>query len=611
MRTSIGSGADAENTGPALFDLGRATVPLLGLVMFSEGLLGRSYPWLAATLTAAFLTPAICVAAYRLVLGGHRPRGEWPTLLAWLLFCLMALSTVVGPTRVYTDEPVRRIVALACVFFLAHDGVAAHERRVRQLAACLICMCTAVAVTAILRWPVPPGPDGRWVSLLDSPSLLAGLLALSVPVTLAWAVSQAGWRRAGSLALVVPQVAALVGSGCRLPTIATAVAMPALLVAWAAGRRAGSLTPLPEGEGGRRVGARGRVAAGTAAVAVLLVVGVLLLHRPGHESSASHRAFIWETCVTAVRADLHSVLLGAGVGGFRDAFSMHRPWVGTDRSDVLAVVRDAHCDALMIACESGLPAALALIALVVAGIRGSGVTSGPLVGGLGAGLCAWAATGLAHGTMDVLALGVPAMAVLGVRLAPPRPQPVTSPGERATCRSPLLAGAVAAALATVWLSSQASARASELLVARAQREGPGQELLAAAVRLYPSRDALLELSAASPAPQRAGALTLAIRLYPRDAEMHFALSRALVGSERGTARGEADEAVSLDPYNPYYRKWRAVLAGQSPEAKQELRRAIALFERSLEVATDRLGAQSPQAEALRMEIDEARKALGS
>jgi len=605
MRTSRRSGADAKDTAPALFDLGRATVPLLGLVMFSEGLLGRSCPWAAATLTAALLTPVICVVADRALRGGYWSGGGWPTLVAWVLFCWMALSTVVGPARVYSDEPIRRIVALACAFFLARDGVGGDERRIRGLVGCLVCLGTVVAATAILGWPIAPGPDQRWASILDSPSLLAALLALSMPVTVCWALAERGRLRAGPIAAALPQAAALVGSGSRLPMIATAAAAMALVIARAATGRVASVVVLPGGEGGHRTRA-GRLAA--TAVAALLVVGVLLLRQSGHESSASHRVFIWQTSAIALTADTRSILLGAGVGGFRDAFSMSRPWVGTDRSDVLAVVRDAHCDVLMVACECGIPAGLLFVILTMGGICGPGPVGTRLRGGLRAGVIAWAVSGMAHGSIDVLAVAVPAMAVLGVQLGAPAGA-VGSPAPAGLARRTVAAAAVAI-VAVAWLGPQASARASDLLVARAQREAPSRERLAAAVRLYASRDALLALSAVSSAGERAGVLSRAIGLYPRDAEMHLALSQALAGSQRLAARDEADEAVRLDPYNPYCRKWRAELAGPSPEAKQDLRTAIALFERTLEVATARLGSQSPQAEAIRVERDGARRALG-
>jgi Flp pilus assembly protein TadD len=139
-------------------------------------------------------------------------------------------------------------------------------------------------------------------------------------------------------------------------------------------------------------------------------------------------------------------------------------------------------------------------------------------------------------------------------------------------------------------------------------------VLAAAVRLSPrSREARLALSDAEDSAEGALAALREPVSGLADAEFAARSARLLRDTDPDRALSAARLAVRLDRYNPYYRRdLGAILAdgGSAEEARLELQTAVALFERTLEVAESRNGRLSPTAEAVRMEIARARELAG-
>lgn len=590
--------ADQPPRLPALaaFDLGSFAVPVLVALVAVNALCERRLPEVAATLTSILVAAILGAVTWGIVCGRRRlAAGHRAGVAAWCLFGAMAVATAMGLSRVYSDEPARRVVLLCLSFWIAHDSLARDESR-HRFAGAAASLGSVIALLAALEQVRRPASDGRWLSLLDSASLLGCFLTLTMPLTAQFLLK--GYRlstRLGAAGGLFCQALALFGSGSRLAIASVAAVglcacIGAASMRWRGWRRAAALT-----------------AAG-AAVMALAVVAVI--PRPGHESSLVHRAFIWQT---SLRVVAWRPFTGVGVGSFRTGYRMCRPWVGTDRSDVLAIVRDAHNDLLHMSAECGAVAGLLFAGLIVAGIRACRSRAAK------AALGAWALNGLANGSVDVAATGILAFSVIGMAVGELRG---AAPAPAATQRVRVAPWIVATAVVTVFLGSQGAARLSALLVAKADHVGgaAARTSLELAAALHPSLDALLRLSQAL--PDNAAAvrlLTQAANLYPWEPEIRFRLGMALAAENRTQGLQQIALAVAWDPYNPYYRARRAELllaAGENTsDAVADLHLARELFQRTREVATARFGALSPQAEALRLEIaaveDDLRAAGGT
>ncbi len=574
---------------------------ILALQVLVEALWGRGAPEQAAVLSTFLLAPALVVGGAWLV--SRRLEALLPnrlSLLGWALFAWMAVATVAGWSRLYADEPLRRILLLAAAYGVGLVAGAQGDTRL-GLGRYAAHLGTALAAVAAARAWLAPEPDGRWASSLESPALLGCLLCLTLPPTVAAALE--GERRNRVLLLgVALQAAALVGAGSRLALGAVGVS----LVWWA------SLSGLRSA--GRRVRA---CVWGLLAVATVAALAVALRPSPGHESSASHRLFIWQTSARVIGRE---PWLGVGVGSFDTAFRVCRPWVGTDRSDTLAVVRDAHNDLLHMGAETGVAGGLLLASLLVVAlarpIASRGASAGRTSVALRVGLAAWVLNGLGNGSIDVPAVAMLALAMAGALVAAGGES--TSAPE-ATRRVGGLAVAAGVGLWGLFAVGQIGARLAEASVwaagVVAHDRGPvALEGALETARLSGKLECYLSLaeSVATTPAQRRQVLEAARVVCPYEAEVYARLALLEEDAEAGSGVRSARRAVELDAYNPYYRRQLAdglCRAGESAAAEEQYRLAEALFERTLEVAVSRNGETSPAAEAVRMELSRVRERL--
>lgn len=462
-----------------------------------------------------------------------------------------------------------------------------------------------LGLASLARHLVVPTLDGRWESTLANPSLLACALCLTLPAALGLVRASASrLGRWGAVALAVPQAAALLGSGSRL-------ALGALVVAgavWAVGRASD-----------RRMRLAGSLAAGALA---LVVAYAAWSPSRGHESSASHRVFIWRTALAVIDS---RPLTGVGIGEFSSAFRRSRPWIGTGRSEALAVVRDAHCDLLHLAAESGVPAALAfgwLVAMACLRRPQAGApnpTRTPLASPYGrqAGdegrvalriaLVAWLLNGVGNGSLDVPAVAMLAWMAIGALGAEARePRPVVRGRAVAAVLVSVVAFALGVAPGVAAIRVRAAAHAEPLGGAALTPD------VERALTACDDLDAWLQLERELGSTEdRARLLRALIARRPLEPEPRARLAIAL-GPDDPEALEESAESVALDPYNPFYRRMLGdclLRAGRSEEAVGQFAVALPLFERTLEVAAARSGDASPSAEALRAEIARVRSRL--
>ncbi len=592
---------------PGLLDLGRWSAPTLATLLLVNVFAERSTPWAAATASALIAAPVLAAATARVLAGGLAGGVSRREVVAWALFGWMVLATAWGLARVSSDEPARRIALLFLAYWIGHDALARRPGEARRFLDMIALLGAAVATVGLVWNRIEPEPDGRWAAPLESPALLGCFLCLSIPLTAgAWIARRDDGRpsRAASQLLsasLALQLAALIGSGSRL-------AQGAVLVVgagWALSALAQRM----------RWSARTRAAAAVG-LCLLCAAAVWSAVRPapGHESSFTHRLYIWRTSARIVAA---SPLTGAGVGCYRTAYAAHRPWVGTDRSDVLALVRDAHSDLLQAAAETGLPGGALFATVLAIGLAAPLRSPRGVDAAVRAGLAAWTLNGLANGSVDVSAVGMLAFGALGMRCAGPTDEgegaPAARVAERRRRRWPAFAGALAALL---WLGTQGSARLADLLVAHAESgvEAEPRPYLELALALHPDpHTGGLLAATVGPAEERAALLTRVAALYPWDAELRSRLAMALARSAPEEALAQDKAAVRLDAYNPYYRRRYAARLGEMgrvDEAREQLGVARELFQRTLEIARARTGENSPECEALRLEIAAAEEALG-
>lgn len=575
---------------------------VLGLIV-SETLLGRWLPWVAASLTALIIGAVLWYVIWQACLG-HRTAAALSRaeMLAWVFFAWLLSTTVLGANAVYGDEPLRRVLALALAFYVAHDNFGGPSAR-RSLMQLLMGAATVVALTGLIGWPIPPDADGRLRSSLDNPSLVGALMCLTLPLWPASTQLQRHWcvtavRAAAATLCVV----ALVLAESRLAMLAVALALIGHF----------ALRPRP-------VRATWRSMGPVAMLLALSLVGAgLLWGLQGHESSASHRVFIWQTCLRMLSIPRVAVL-GSGVGSFPDGFRMSRPWVGTDRSDTLAVVDDAHNDILHIACESGLPGGAMFLWLVVCAVGPLlrlDATAGGSLAGLRLALAAWSVNGLANTSVDALGVALPAFMLLGAVIGDGARQPDRTSGPPATAFRRAVSPLVACLLVLPWVGQQTAARVGDLLWLRSAELSGGErvEALSASVNLYPRPERVIQLAVAVEPERARSILADAARAWPWNAEIRYQMCRQFAAEDPQLALQWAREAVRLDPYNPYYLRQLAAIEaslGDRAAATDDLSVALELYTRTLEVAEARHGPASPACEALRAEIREARAALAA
>lgn len=596
---SVGASVPGSSCPDALplFHLGPAALPALAALLISETLLGRPVPWLAATLTALVVTTVLWHVLHQACLGRRqaapRDTAGW---VAWGFFAWLLITTVLGVNAGYADEPLRRVLALLVTFWVVYDNLR-EPKELRRIMGLVMAAAVLVSLSGLIGWPVQPEADGRLRSVLDSPALLGALLCLALPLWPTSAPHHAPWPRwaprtvGGTLCAM-----ALVLAGSRLSILVVVLGLATVaLTAWRPARWFGPVAGI--------------------CLALTALAAVGLWSREGHESSASHRVFIWQSCLNLL-SEPRVALLGTGLGGFADGYSMSRPWVGTDRSDTLAVVRDAHNDALQVACESGIPGAvlfLILLILAVYPLFRRGASACRALFGLRVAIAAWLLNGMANGSVDVLSVAIPAFALLGAALgaggsAPGRVVSAVSGPRR------IIAPLLACLLVLPWAAQQGAARAADLLWLRAEDlSGESRvQALAASVRLFARPESAVSLALALEGEEAIEILGVSSRKWPWNGEIRYQMCRQLARSDPALALVWAREAVRLDPYNPYYIRQRAALecaVGSAVDGLHDLRRASALFQRTLEVATARHGADSPEAEALRIEIHQTREML--
>ena len=227
---------------------------------------GRALRW---TILAELAVVALVYAVW----SGRRPRVERSVLALGLAF--LGLATLSAVWSIDAGLTFGRAVTLVALFVtalaIAH-GAAGRERHVGQVLLAVLVAVVAVAVAGVIelftwpdlaRVPATTTSPARFNGLGGNPNTMAMLLALGLPLA-TWAVFEARTRAARivAVAVVLLLYASVVASGSR-----------GALLAGGAGALVAALSAVA---GGTRV----RVAAACAAVATLVLVGLVLMQLP-------------------------------------------------------------------------------------------------------------------------------------------------------------------------------------------------------------------------------------------------------------------------------------------------------------------------------------------
>jgi len=547
---------------------GRLALALVGLCGAAAALRGGvgADAAVALQLAAAFL--AVAAAARRRL--PAPPRGALALVLAWWGLALASVALASAPDRALDASGA--VLATGLVF-LVGCGLGAPER------SALVRALTPVGAAGA-AWALLMAASGERASLpFGNPNHLAGWLLVPGAVAAAGlfrAGTRDGGGRAGvawfgALALMAAAVAASASRGAAIAALAAAAGVAG--VAW-----------LPRRRGALLVG--GGLAAAALVLSVLPALHPGLVPRTGEggESSAGIR---WSVYAASARAAANEAPLGAGLGGFADAFAAVRP------AGLPYAPRYAHSEILHGAVELGLPFLAVLLAtagavLWAARAPGRGRERTLVWGGAAAGLAV-----AAHALVD-FPLHVPAIAFALAAVAGAAWRAhlgVGPPAAAVSARLALLAGA-AVLLAVAGTRAVALHAESVAETRLAAGDFEGAEVAAArGLAARPRRAELWRLSADAAehafelgsggpeARERArAARRAAVRARPRSAALwsELAWARARRGDAAGALRA-AERAEALDPASPAAPLARARLLlaeGRGEEAGRAVRRAL-------------------------------------
>jgi Flp pilus assembly protein TadD len=393
---------------------------------------------------------------------------------------------------------------------------------------------------------------GRAAGRLGSPNLLAGLIALALPLTAALALTAAArWKSVLWMGGLLAQVWALVLTGSRGGVLGGALGLGALGVLWLLGRRRPHAVPI-------------------AAVFVLSSIGLTGAAPPAPESGSRwfggttvlQRIAYWETGIAIWR---EQPLLGAGPGAYATLYPQHRRPGAQETSFAhnWVIQQGAESGAVGVLLFSGLALAAAWLGLR-AWRRASGEERVLL-----AGLLASLAAAVGHGLVEItlasrellLDVGLVAgvLAGAGCRAMPTQAVSREAPAVR------IAAGGVALLLAAgLWITAVRPAvatfhaqRASVLLLDGEPPEDAVAEYTGA-LGWTPGDAALWEARAVVRArtgdPRAGDDLTRAMALAPHSARLRqtaagFAAARGLWDEALRLQR----EAIALHPLDGSHR----------------------------------------------------------
>jgi len=564
-------------------------------------------PWpLARALPLGVGVVAVAVWAVRQACGAPPPVRLDRALLGLVLWFTWSAACI--PAAGDGHLAIHRVIwhgLAACAWIIAWRS---GPEAARQLAGLLALSGGAAAALGLALWGLGVTP-GQVCYVLRDQNTLGAHLALVTPLA-AWRAWCGGPRRGLYVAAALLCLGGTLATGSRGAVLGLALA-GAVACALAGGLDAAARA------------ARLRVVLGASVALLVPALAFSAVSDPAQSSSMPHRLFMWATCGRVVR---ESPLFGAGPGNFRLAYQSHRPR-GSRDSYALAIPADAHSDTMDALAETGIPGALLLGGLVWLSVapalrRAAGEGRGMAVAASAA-IIGWCANGLLNSSLANPATEPTCLLALGLAAAARAPSPLWAVPRRLAWTVPLLALALLSVagqrtVRTAWAWSVASRaglspeyrpllRGGEPPTSAQQPVQPGTAVgaLRQATRIDPEHNALWQLLGAVAAGDDPGlaraALQHSVELVPSYAGSHHALGLLLAREgDRGGAEQELQAAVSLDPYNPYYRIDLAECMGpeQRFAALRNLAMAAQLLLMTQEVVTARFGPASREAEAV-------------
>ena len=332
----------------------------------------RALPWVVAALLA--LAPlllghlcalpglaACCVlaalVAADLVLVGRRPAAaKRPAALALWVFLAWSWLTVITSVEVATSLSTSLQLSAAGLAAWLAVRVAGREGALRLALSGLVLGAILTSLWGLKEYiaTLQSGAFTSWrtFSTFDNPNLLAGFLALSLPVSCALALD---WHRRGKW---VPVVALALGGLLQLVVLATTASRGGAL-ALLAGLAAFDLALTWGRPAVRKLAfvALVCVALVAASLAVPSIRGRVSAALASRASSTIFRAYTW---VGTARMIVARPVLGFGPGTFQIAFSQYK---------IAAFTRMTHQDYLQFAAQSGVPAGLAFLLFLLLSLR--------------------------------------------------------------------------------------------------------------------------------------------------------------------------------------------------------------------------------------------------
>jgi len=277
-------------------------------------------------------------------------------LVAWTV-----LSTIVhaAMTKLAFLSHMLHLTTTALTYgcaFLAMRRLARHARGAAYavaLSAVLAATIMAVIGEQELLRNLKDGFGMMRVNSTSTPDFLAGYILLTIPLTIGFLLAiprgSSLFRGLAGLAVLL-QIAVLFQTQSRFALISLVAGFVAFAVAMLRANQA---------QGKRLKFSRGSIIGGTACLLVLTVMAYPVIHRllmGGDKNSAEFRQYTWHGTVNMAKSGL-APLVGVGPGTFIDFYPK---FAGA------GFTRLAHNTYLQIAAEIGLPALIALVALIFA-----------------------------------------------------------------------------------------------------------------------------------------------------------------------------------------------------------------------------------------------------
>ncbi|MBI4869700.1 MAG: O-antigen ligase family protein [Candidatus Wallbacteria bacterium] len=496
--------------------------------------------------------------------------------VAWLAFLVASLAW--APCFHGSALGVAKLLAI----HLAAMGIAfAPSLRARHAALLATCLAVAVVIALFGLQEVAAGKEmlPGWVdpahqssirtraaSTLANPNLLAGYLALWLPVAAGCALD--GASPIAPIAMVVVLFAALLFTFSRGGWLGAAAGTVLLL--WLTRRHP-------------KLGRLKWVLAGALAVSVF--VAPQLMERTSSagrsgELGVQQRLQLWAGVVDCIR---ERPLAGSGFNSFETAYPRSRKVGGY-------YPLDAHNDLLHVAVEGGLPGALLyavlLAAVVLSALRSRAGEADATGAGLAAGLLGAIVASFFMGSIRYLGMQVPFW--FAAALATGRSHPTPGDQGRLASRLPAAALLLAAAATLYWVATWIT----DPSLSDGQR--PTARMLQARLAWMPWRHELRlihgRLLAAEGNSQAAlEEFKRAQSLDPLQGDYDRWQAQVLAGSGRAQEALEAiDRALAADPMSEEYLLLKGRLLarmGRLADAAAALERALATNEQYLKINT--------------------------